>query len=93
MSYSNRFAALTDDGTFGQYDSSVVFNNLPRKKDMQPNTLSTLQPSQQNAATQPLERAAVRPKIERKPGEPFDVRKADIEIQARWVMSDIGQSH
>ena len=60
---------------------------------MQPNTLSTLQPSQQHAATQPLERAAVRPKIERKLGEPFDVRKADIEIQARWVTSDIAQSH
>ena len=60
---------------------------------MQPNTLSTLQPSQQPAATQALERTAVRPKIERKPGEPFDVRKADIEIQAKWVTSDIAQSH
>ena len=60
---------------------------------MQPNTLSTLQPSQQQAATQALERATVRPKIERKPGEPFDVRKADIEIQAKWVTSDIAQSH
>ena len=36
---------------------------------------------------------AALPKIERKPGEPFDVRKADIEIQARWVLSDVARTH
>lgn len=60
---------------------------------MQPNTLSTLEPSQQHAAAQALERADELPKIERKPGEPFDIRKADIDIQARWVMSDVAHSH
>lgn len=53
-------------------------------------------PSQTNAQQpQPhgSELSTGQPKIERKPGEPFDVRKADIEIQARWVLSDISRTH
>ncbi len=47
----------------------------------------------QQPEPQALERDTERPKIERKPGEPFDVRKADIEIQARWISSEIAHSH
>ena len=60
---------------------------------MQVNPSAPLQPTQQQPEPQGFERDAAQPKIERKPGEPFDVRKADIAIQARWVLSDIARSH
>ena len=51
-----------------------------------------LQPIQQQPQPPGFERDTAQPKIERKPGEPFDVRKADIAIQARWVRSDMARS-
>ena len=59
---------------------------------MQVNPSAPLQPTQQQPEPQGFERDTAQPKIERKPGEPFDVRKADIAIQARWVRSDIARS-
>ena len=59
---------------------------------MQANPSVPLQSIRQQPEPHAFDRDTAPPKIERKPGEPFDVRKADIAIQARWVLSEIAQS-
>ena len=60
---------------------------------MQHNPSSPLPAMPSSSLTHPVEREAIRSKIDRKPSEPFDVRNADIETQARWVFSEMPKSH
>ena len=57
------------------------------------NASAAIQPLQHQPEPRSFERDAAQPKIDRRPGEPFDIRKADIEIQRRWVLSEVTLSH